>query len=164
MLAHEHLSIGPQGFGRLLAAIAIGAAAGPTLLTRFVCEPARPGIVFSAYWLRGLVDLVLAATTWPPRAAGALLLYGLGTSTGTNTFTSLVQAHTDEAVRGRVSSGLDALWQTGRLGSLVLGGLLAYRLGVTAVYLLGAALLLTAAAAGFTLTNAHPHRCDEWRS
>ncbi|GAB3671601.1 hypothetical protein REH65_00035 [Saccharopolyspora sp. ID03-671] len=77
----------PQGFGWLLAAV------GPTLLTRFVREPTRPGILFSAYGLRGLVDLVLAATTWPLMAAAALLLYGPGTSTGTTTFTSLVQAH-----------------------------------------------------------------------
>ncbi|GAB3683819.1 hypothetical protein GCM10027597_32060 [Saccharopolyspora tripterygii] len=164
VLAREQLALGPQGFGWLLAVIAVGAAAGPTLLTRFVREPARPDIVFSAYGLRGLVDLVLAATTWPPLATAALLLYGLGTSTGTTTFTSLVQAHTDEAVRGRVFSGLDALWQTGRLASLILGGLLSDKLGITAVYLLGAALLLTAATAGFTLTNAHPRRCDTRRS
>jgi hypothetical protein len=42
------------------------------------------------------------------------------------------------------------LWQTGRLLSLLGGGLLADTLGIRAVYLLGGLLLLTAAAVGAT--------------
>jgi hypothetical protein len=40
------------------------------------------------------------------------------------------------------------LWQTGRLLSLIGGGLLADAVGIRAVYLLGGLLLLTAAAVG----------------
>lgn len=149
VLVRERLGLGPQGFGWLLATIAVGALAGPALLTRIVRGPVRPGIVFGAYGVRGLVDVLLALTTWPLLAAAALLFYGLSTSTGTITFTSLVQTHTGEAARGRVFAGFDALFQTGRLVSLLLGGVLADWLGITAVYFLGAALLLTAAASGF---------------
>jgi predicted MFS family arabinose efflux permease len=162
VLAREQLGLGPQGFGWLLAAIAVGAVAGPVLLTRIVRDPSRPNIVFGSYGVRGLVDVLLAVTTWAPPAAAALLLYGLSTSTGTITFTSLVQTHTGEATRGRVFAGFDALFQTGRLASLFLGGLLADWLGITAVYFLGAALLLTAAASGFSLNrpphHGHPHQ------
>jgi hypothetical protein len=42
------------------------------------------------------------------------------------------------------------LWQSARLLSLLLDGLLADTLGIRAVYYLGAALLLAAAAAGWT--------------
>ncbi|WP_190813833.1 MFS transporter [Saccharopolyspora pogona] len=150
VLVRERLGLGPQGFGWLLATIAVGALAGPALLTRIARGPVRPGIVFAAYGGRGLVDVLLALTTWPLLAAAALLFYGLSTSTGTITFTSLVQTHTGEAARGRVFAGFDALFQTGRLVSLLLGGVLADWLGITAVYFCGAALLLTAAASGFS--------------
>ncbi|PKW17421.1 MFS transporter [Saccharopolyspora spinosa] len=150
VLIRERLGLGPQGFGWLLASIAVGALAGPALLTRIMRGPVRPGIVFGAYGVRGLVDVLLALTTWPLLAAAALLFYGLSTSAGTITFTSLVQTHTGEAARGRVFAGFDALFQTGRLVSLLMGGVLADWLGITAVYFLGAALLLTAAASGFS--------------
>ncbi|MGW3471674.1 MFS transporter [Saccharopolyspora sp. NPDC000995] len=150
VLVRERLGLGPQGFGWLLATIAVGALAGPALLTRIVRGPVRPSIVFAAYGVRGLVNVLLALTTWPLLAAAVLLIYGLSTSTGTITFTSLVQIHTGEAARGRVFAGFDALFQTGRLVSLLLGGVLADWLGITAVYFIGAALLLTAAASGFS--------------
>lgn len=47
-------------------------------------------------------------------------------------------------------AGFDILWQTGRLLSLLLGGLLADTFGIRAVYYLGALLLLAAALAGWT--------------
>lgn len=74
----------------------------------------------------------------------ALVVYGLGTSTGTVAFNSLLQAELPEEQRGRVFAGFDALWQTGRLASLGLGGVLADALGVQAVYLLGGLLLVAA--------------------
>lgn len=151
VLVRERLGLGPEGFGWLLATIAVGAVAGPALLTRIVRDPARPRIVFGAYGVRGSADVLLALTTWAPLAAAALLLFGASTSTGTIAFTSLVQTHTGEAARGRVFAGFDALFQTGRLVSLLLGGLLADWLGITAVYFLGAALLLTAATSGIGL-------------
>ncbi len=44
------------------------------------------------YAVRGDVDLVLAVATSVPVAAGALVLYGLSTSTGNVTFSSLIQS------------------------------------------------------------------------
>ena len=162
VLVREQLGLGPQGFGWLLAAVAVGAVSGATLLTRFVQDPARPDIVFCSYGIRGLANVLLAITTWPSLAAAALVVYGLGTSTGAITLTSLVQTHVEEAARGRVFAGFDALFQTGRLASLLLGGLLADGLGITAVYFVGAALLLTAAASGLGQhrppRDEHPHQ------
>ncbi len=86
--------------------------------------------------------------TTVPLAAGALLFYGLSTSTGNVTFSSLVQSWVPEDLRGRAFAGFDALWQTGRLLSLLGGGLLADAYGIRVVYLLGGVLLMTAAAVG----------------
>lgn len=79
----------------------------------------------------------------------ALATYGLGTSTGAVTFNSLLQAHTPPEARGRIFASFDVIWQLGRLISLPVGGLLAAALGIQAVFYLGGALLLFAAAIGW---------------
>ena len=147
VLAKDRLG-GGGGYGLLIAAIGVGAALGPLLLTRRITDPRRPLLVFGPYAVRGLVDLVLSVVTAVPLAAGALLFYGLSTSTGNVTFSSLLQSRVPEDLRGRAFAGFDVLWQTGRLLSLLGGGLLADAVGIRAVYLLGGLLLLAAAAVG----------------
>jgi len=147
LLAQDRLG-GGGGLGWLVAAIGLGAACGPLLLLRQITDPRRPLLVFGPYAIRGAVDLTLAVVTTVPLAAGALLFYGLSTSTGNVTFSSLVQSRVPENLRGRAFAGFDALWQTGRLLSLLGGGLLADAYGIRVVYLLGGVLLMTAAAVG----------------
>jgi MFS family permease len=147
VLAQERLG-GPEGFGLLIACIGIGAALGPLLVLRRITDPRRPLFVFGPYAVRGIVDLVLAAVTALPLAAAALVVYGLSTSTGSVTFSSLVQSRVPEDLRGRAFAGFDVLWQTGRMISLLGGGLLADAVGIQAVYLLGGLLLLAAAGVG----------------
>ena len=156
VLARDHLALPPSGYGLLLGAIGVGAVLGPFALTRLVNDPLRPAFVFGPYVLRGLVDLVLATFTALPVALIALAAYGLGTSSGAVTFTSLLQAHTPAGARGRIFASFDLLWQLGRLVSLLVGGLLAAALGITAVYYLGGALLLLAAAIGWHGIRAQP--------
>ncbi|CAN5338420.1 MFS transporter [soil metagenome] len=150
VLAQEHLDLEPSGYGLLLGAIGVGAVLGPFVLTRLVSDPRRPAFVFGPYVLRGLVDVVLAIFTALPLALVALVVYGLGTSSGAVTFNSLLQAHTPENARGRIFASFDLCWQLGRLVSLLVGGLLAAAVGIQAVYVLGAALLFLAAAIGWT--------------
>ena len=147
VLAAERLGDG-SGFGVLLAGIAVGAAAGPQLLRRLTPDPRRPLWVFAPYAVRGLVDLVLAVATALPLAAAALVLYGLSTSVGGVAFSSLVQSRVPEQLRGRAFAGFDVVWQSGRLVSLLAGGLLVDAAGVQVVYVLGGALLLAASAVG----------------
>lgn len=156
VLAGDQLHLEPGGYGLLLAAIGVGAVLGPLVLTRLVDDPRRPAFVFGPFALRGAVDLVLAATTALPLAMVALVGYGFGTSTGAVTFNSLLQSHVRPELRGRVFAGFDLLWQLGRLLSIVLGGLLADTLGIAAVYYLGGALLLLAAAIGWTAARTSP--------
>ncbi len=156
VLAERHLDVGADGFGLLIGAIGVGAATGPFLLTRLT-DPRRPAFVFGPYLLRGLVDLVVATTAALPVALVAMAAYGLGTSTGAVTFTSLLQAEVRAEARGRVFVGMDLLWQAGRLASLAGGGLLADTVGIRAVYYLGGALLLLAGTLGLAgLGRARP--------
>ncbi len=153
VLAQERLG-GGGGYGLLVAAIGLGAAIGPLLLLKRIKNPRRPLFVFGPYAVRGVVDLVLAAVTALPLAAAALVVYGLSTSTGNVTFSSLVQSRVPDELRGRAFAGFDVLWQSGRMLSLLGGGLLADTVGIRAVYLLGGLLLLAAAAVGAAGTGA----------
>ncbi len=153
VLAQERLG-GGGGYGLLIAAIGLGAATGPLLLLKRIKNPRRPLFVFGPYAVRGVVDLVLAAVTALPLAAAALVVYGLSTSTGNVTFSSLVQSRVPDELRGRAFAGFDVLWQSGRMLSLLGGGLLADTVGIRAVYLLGGLLLLAAAAVGAAGTGA----------
>ena len=114
VLAQERLG-GGQGYGVLVAAVGAGAALGPLLLLRRIKDPRRPLYVFGPYAVRGLVDLALVVVTSVPLAAAALVVYGLSTSTGSVTFSSLVQSRVPVALRGRAFAGFDVLWQSGRM-------------------------------------------------
>lgn len=148
VLARESLGLDPRGYGLMLGAIGVGAALGPLLLFRFVADPRRAPFVFGPFLLRSAVDVILAVTRVPEIALAALAGYGVGTSTGAVTFTSLLQAETPAKTRGRVFAAFDVIWQTGRLASLIGGGVLADRLGIDAVYLAGGVLLVAAAVVG----------------
>lgn len=100
-----------------------------------------------------LVGLRLPATPALPLALISLAVYGMGTSSGAVTFNSLLQTHTSEHARGRIFASFDVFWQLGRVTSLLVGGLLAAAIGIQAVYYLGGALLLLAAAIGGTATR-----------
>lgn len=126
------------------------------MVLRRIEDPRRPLFVFGPYAVRGLVDLVLVLATSVPLAAAALVVYGLSTSTGSVTFSSLVQSRVPAHLRGRAFAGFDILWQTGRMLSLLVGGLLADTLGIRAVYLLGGLLLLAAAAVGASSARSLP--------
>lgn len=150
VLARQRLHAGGTRYGLMLAVIGVGAFAGPLLLARFSAQIRRPRVVFAAFGLRGLVDLALATLSALPPALGALVFYGLGTSTGNVTFASVIQSHVPGPLRGRVFSAFDLIWQAMRLASLVAGGVLADRLGIRAVYYLGGGLLIAAALIGTT--------------
>ena len=147
VLAQDRLG-GGGGYGLLVAAIGVGAALAPLLVVRRLRDPRRPLLVFGPYAVWDLVDLVLSIVTTVPLATGALLFYGLSTSTGNVPFSSLLQSRVPEGLRGRAFAGFDVLWQTGRLLSLLGGGLLADAVGIRSVYLLGRLLLLAPAGVG----------------
>ena len=154
VLAYQHLGVSGGGFGLMLAAIGAGAFCGPLLLSRLAAQVRRHRVVFGAFGLRGLVDVVLATVTALPAALGALVLYGVGTSVGNVSFSSLIQSHVAGELRGRVFSAFDLIWQTMRLASLLLGGLIADTYGIRIVFYAGGALLLAAAFAGVSAGGA----------
>jgi MFS family permease len=69
VLADRWLGVGPGGFGTLLGAIGIGAAAGPLLLRRFITAGDKRWL-FGPFAVRGGVDLTLATLANPAVAGG----------------------------------------------------------------------------------------------
>jgi MFS family permease len=96
------------------------------------------------------VDLGLAAVADPLLAGGALVAYGMSTSTGMVAYQSTVQTLVPSDTRGRAFGFFDVVWNAARLVSLAVGGILAELVDVRFVYVLSALLLLAAAAVGFT--------------
>ena len=156
VLAERHLRVGGGQFGLLIGAIGVGAGLGPLVLNRFVHNVRRAGWLFGPYVLRGLVDLVLTVTTNLGLAAGALAIYGVGTSTGNITYNTVLQTGVDDSVRGRVFAFYDIVWQSSRLVSIVIGGVLADAYGITVVYALGGSLLLAAGVIGLLRAGPAP--------
>jgi len=158
VLAARRLHTSGGGYGLLLAGIAVGAFTGPLLLARLAARIRRPTAVFTAYGLRGVVDVALATITALPAALAALVCYGIGTSTGNIAFATVIQSHVPDRLRGRVFSAFDLSWQSMRLASLLLGALVADSAGIRAVYYLGGVLLAAAAIAGLTLLGPPANR------
>ncbi len=144
VLAERWLDVGPSGFGLLLAAIGVGAATGPLLLRRFVRAGDKRWL-FGPFAVRGGVDLTLAAVASPVVAGGALVVYGMSTSTGMVAYQSTLQAAVPADTRGRAFAFYDVLWNTARLVSLALGGVVAELADIRIVYVASGALLLAAA-------------------
>jgi predicted MFS family arabinose efflux permease len=119
------------------------------LLLRGLIRPSDRRWLFGPYLLRAAVDVILATVPSLVAALPALVLYGVGTSTGMVAYQSTLQQHVRGELRGRVFASYDVLWNAARLVSLGLGGALADMIGIQAVYLFGGVLLLLAFAVGW---------------
>lgn len=159
VLADRWLGVGPGGFGTLLAAIGVGAAAGPLLLRRFINAGDKRWL-FGPFAVRGGVDLTLASVANPVVAGGALAVYGMSTSTGMIAYQTTLQTLVPTTTRGRAFAFYDVLWNSTRLLSLAIGGLLVDFIDIRFVYVISAGLLLAAAAVGLT-TRLEPNTVSE---
>lgn len=151
VFSEQHLEVGPERFGLLLMAIAVGQAAGPLVLQRFISEVRRPVLLFGPLLARGLINAVMVASASFGVAFAALAAYGLATNTGGVTFNTLLQRAVPDQSRGRTFAFFDVVWQAGRLSSVALGGALADWAGVEVVWIAAGALLLVAGVLGFAL-------------
>lgn len=149
VLADRWLGVGAGGFGTLLGAIGVGAVLGPLLLRRFI-EAGDKRWLFGPFAARGGVDLTLAAVGDPVVAGGALVVYGMSTSTGMVAYQSTLQTLVPAETRGRAFAFYDVLWNAARLFSLAAGGVLAEVAGIRLVYVASAVLLFAAAGVGLT--------------
>jgi predicted MFS family arabinose efflux permease len=148
VLAQEHYQLPPSGFGSFILAIGVGALLGPFLLAMLTRDVRHPRWLFGPYVVRGIGDVLLAVTTAVPVAWLLLFIYGLNTSSGMVVYQTWVQRQVPDAVRGRVFTWLDVVWNVMKIVSIGLGAWLAERAGVEVVYYLGGSLLFTSGLIG----------------
>ncbi len=140
VLAQQAYGLSGAGYGLWLSAIAIGALIGPVLVP--LLERLAPSRVISgAYIVRGLGDIGLGLLRSGPGGGVLLALYGVNTSSGMVAFQTMVQREVPAPMRGRAFAGLDVVWQTGRLLSIVAGATLVTAIGIRSLFLVGGTLL-----------------------
>jgi MFS family permease len=160
VLAEKHLHLPPAGFAWLIAAIGVGALIGPLIPNVLATDYRKARWLFVPYVIRGIGDVFLAIVTPLPLAMLILFVYGLNTSTGMVVFSSTVQDVVPDAVRGRVFTLLDVSWNTMRLLSLVVGGLVVDTLGIQPLFWGGGTLLALAGGLGLVLLGSYDFRQD----
>ena len=146
--ARDVLHVGSEGLGQLRAAPAVGAALTALFLTQ---RPIRVKVgikMFAGVGLFGLATIVFGLSTQMWLSLASLVLLGVGDMVSVYIRSSLIQLHTPDAMRGRVSavsglfisasnelgefeSGVTAAW-FGPVEAVVAGGVGA--LIVTAIY------------------------------
>jgi MFS family permease len=126
------------------------------LLALFTRDVRHPRWLFVPYVIRGVGDLLLAVTRSVAAAWFLLFVYGLNTSSGMVIYQTAVQRHVPDAVRGRVFTWLDVVWNVMRIVSLGLGGWVADRVDVETVYYLGGVLLFVSGIVGLALFRDWP--------
>ncbi len=156
VLAEQHYQLPPGGFAYFILAIGVGALLGPFLLGLFVRDYKHPRWLFGPYIVRGIGDELLAVAMFVPFAWLLLFIYGLNTSFGMAVYQTWVQRQVPDAVRGRVFTWLDVVWNVMKVVSLGVGGYLAQRAGIEVVYYLGGSLLVVSGLLGWlTLRDVH---------
>ncbi|MDQ3694762.1 MAG: MFS transporter [Chloroflexota bacterium] len=110
VLAEQHLGLSPAGFAWLIGAIGVGALIGPLSPNALASDYRDARWLFVPYVIRGVGDILIAVLTPLPVALFILFVYGLNTSTGMVVFNSTVQGAVPDAVRGRVFTLLDMVW------------------------------------------------------
>lgn len=141
VLAQDHYQLPLGGFGSFILAIGVGALLGPFLLALLTRDVRHPRWLFGPYIVRGVGDVLLAVTTILPLAWFLLFIYGLNTSSGMVVYQTWMQRQIPDAVRGRVFTWLDVVWNVMKVVSLGLGGWLAESTRVEVVYYVGGTLL-----------------------
>jgi len=160
VLAQRHYNLPPGGFGSFILAIGVGALLGPFLLGILARNYQRLEWLFIPYVIRGFGDILMAIATAPPVAWLLLVIYGLNTSSGMVIYQTQLQRRIPDAMRGRVFTWLDVVWNVMKIISLGIGGWLAEQTRVEVVYYLGGSLLTISGFLGIVLLRHEPAQPD----
>ncbi len=151
VFARDILHVGAEGLGQLRAAPALGAAITALVLTQRPISEKVGVKMFVGVGVFGLATIVFALSREMWLSLGALVVLGAADMVSVYIRSSLIQLHTPDAMRGRVSavsglfisasnelgefeSGLTAAWfgpveavVIGGIGALIVTGLYAWR-------------------------------------
>lgn len=98
------LHAGPEELGFLRSASSLGAIAVAVWLTAFPLKRKAGPIMFGSVLVFGLATVVFGVSTWVPLSVAALFIVGASDMVSVQIRHTLVQLHTPDAMRGRVSA------------------------------------------------------------
>jgi MFS family permease len=102
--ARDILHVGSEGLGALRAAPAVGAASMALLLTRWPLKRRVGAKMFVAVAVFGAATMVFGWSQWMWLSLAALFVLGASDMISIYVRSSLIQLHTPDAMRGRVSA------------------------------------------------------------
>ena len=102
--ARDILHVGSEGLGALRAAPAVGAALTALLLAHFPLKRQVGVKMFLCVGLFGLATMVFGESRWMWLSMATLLVIGASDMVSVYVRSSLIQLHTPDAMRGRVSA------------------------------------------------------------
>ena len=102
--ARDILHVGSEGLGALRAAPAVGAAAMALLLTRWPLKRRVGTKMFIAVAIFGFATMIFGWSEWMWLSLAALFVLGASDMISIYVRSSLIQLHTPDAMRGRVSA------------------------------------------------------------
>ena len=102
--ARDILQVGSEGLGALRAAPAAGAAAMALLLTRWPLKRHVGVKMFVCVAVFGLATMAFGESRWMELSLAALFVLGASDMVSVYVRSSLIQLHTPDAMRGRVSA------------------------------------------------------------
>ncbi|HYD12160.1 MAG TPA: MFS transporter [Allosphingosinicella sp.] len=102
--ARDILHVGSEGLGALRAAPAVGAALTALLLARYPLKRQVGVKMFLCVGLFGLATMVFGESRWMWLSLAALFVIGAADMISVYVRSSLIQLHTPDAMRGRVSA------------------------------------------------------------
>ena len=146
LYARERLGLSGVGYGLLLTTFAVGGLAGTAVAGRLQTWFGATWVLRAGLGVEALTHLTLAITRRPWLAAAILVLFGVHTMVWGVIVTTLRQRVVPDRLLGRVA-GVQALLEVGgaTLGML-LGGVFAQSLGITAPFWIACGLTVLIAA------------------
>jgi predicted MFS family arabinose efflux permease len=148
LYARERLGLSGVGYGLLLTTFAVGGLAGTAVAGRLQTWFGATWVLRAGLGVEALTHLTLAITRRPWLAAAILVVFGVHTMVWGVNVTTLRQRVVPDRLRGRVTGVQTLLEAGGATLGLLLGGVFAQSLGITAPFWIAAvATVLVAAAA-----------------
>lgn len=144
LFAQERLSLGPRGFGLLLATHAVGAILGSVLAGRVIDAFGRSRVLRGGMFIEAGFPAVIAVSSGPWLAGAAMAVFGFHSLVWGALLVALRQEVTPDHLRGRVESAYRFLESGVAAPGALVGGLIAARFGLAAPFWINAvaALLL----------------------
>jgi len=102
--ARDILQVGSEGLGALRAAPAVGAAATALILTRWPLKRHVGVKMFLCVGIFGVATMVFGESRWMALSLASLFVLGASDMVSVYVRSSLIQLHTPDAMRGRVSA------------------------------------------------------------